>query len=117
VGLVNRWYELSGTTAIEKAASSPPSSVIEEQQVQKPKGFWQRSKDDKKESETATSEKPKTDEEVELEPNTCTGTIWIGQTNVRDVDLKWWRSQIGLVQQEPFLFNDTLFNNVAFGLC
>jgi len=117
VGLVNRWYELSGTTAIEKAASSPPSSVIEEQQVQKPKRFWQRSKDDKKESETATSEKPKTDEEVELEPNTCTGTIRIGQTNVRDVDLKWWRSQIGLVQQEPFLFNDTLFNNVAFGLC
>lgn len=32
------------------------------------------------------------------------------------MDLKWWRSQIGLVQQEPFLFNDTLFNNVAFGL-
>ncbi|CAA9957692.1 Lipid A export ATP-binding/permease protein msbA [Pyrenophora teres f. maculata] len=32
------------------------------------------------------------------------------------VDLKWWRSQIGLVQQEPFLFNDTLYNNVAFGL-
>lgn len=28
-----------------------------------------------------------------------------------------FRSQIGLVQQEPFLFNDTLFNNVAFGLC
>jgi ATP-binding cassette subfamily B (MDR/TAP) protein 1 len=33
------------------------------------------------------------------------------------VDLKWFRSQIGLVQQEPFLFNDTIFNNVAFGLC
>ena len=37
--------------------------------------------------------------------------------NLQSVDLKWWRSQIGLVQQEPFLFNDTLFNNVAFGLC
>lgn len=32
------------------------------------------------------------------------------------MDLKWWRSQIGLVQQEPFLFNDTIFNNVANGL-
>jgi len=30
--------------------------------------------------------------------------------------LKWWRSQIGLVQQEPFLFNDTIFTNVANGL-
>lgn len=118
VGLVNRWYELSGTTAIEKADDSSPSSVTEEQQTQKPKKFWQKGKDEKKESESkATSERPKKDEEVDLGPNTCTGTIRIGQTNLHDVDLKWWRSQIGLVQQEPFLFNDTLFNNVAFGLC
>ncbi|PZD22279.1 SunT, ABC-type bacteriocin lantibiotic exporter, partial [Pyrenophora tritici-repentis] len=40
----------------------------------------------------------------------------IGSTDLSQVDLKWWRSQIGLVQQEPFLFNDTLYNNVAFGL-
>lgn len=33
-----------------------------------------------------------------------------------DIDLKWWRSQIGLVQQEPFLFNSTIFQNVANGL-
>jgi ATP-binding cassette subfamily B (MDR/TAP) protein 1 len=118
VGLVNRWYELSGTTAIEKAADSSPSSVTEEQQTQKPKKFWQERKDEKEESGSkATSESPKKDEEVDLGPNTCTGTIRIGQTDLRDVDLKWWRSQIGLVQQEPFLFNDTLFNNVAFGLC
>ncbi len=32
------------------------------------------------------------------------------------MELRWWRSQIGLVQQEPFIFNDTIFNNVAFGL-
>jgi ATP-binding cassette subfamily B (MDR/TAP) protein 1 len=31
--------------------------------------------------------------------------------------MKWWRSQIGLVQQEPFLFNDTIYKNVAYGLC
>ena len=30
VGLVNRWYELAGTTAMEKAAGSSPSSVTEE---------------------------------------------------------------------------------------
>ncbi|KAJ5965861.1 hypothetical protein N7481_012575 [Penicillium waksmanii] len=40
----------------------------------------------------------------------------VGDVNINDLDIKWWRSQIGLVQQEPFLFNDTIFNNVAFGL-
>lgn len=32
------------------------------------------------------------------------------------IDVKWWRSKIGLVQQEPFLFNDTIYQNVARGL-
>lgn len=36
--------------------------------------------------------------------------------NLHDIDLPWWRSQIGLVQQEPFLFNDTIFKNVEYGL-
>lgn len=44
------------------------------------------------------------------------GSIYLGQRNIEELDLKWWRSQIGLVQQEPFLFNDTIFQNVAFGL-
>ncbi|KAI8626309.1 ABC transporter-like protein [Xylariaceae sp. FL1651] len=44
------------------------------------------------------------------------GSVTIGGRNVTDLDLKWWRSQIGLVQQEPFLFNQTIFENVATGL-
>ena len=44
------------------------------------------------------------------------GTIKIGSRNLKELDMRWWRSQIGLVQQEPFLFNDTIFNNVANGL-
>lgn len=44
------------------------------------------------------------------------GTISTGGVNLKDIDLKWWRSQIGLVQQEPFLFNDTIFKNVQYGL-
>ncbi|KAK6812373.1 ABC multidrug transporter E [Aspergillus parasiticus] len=44
------------------------------------------------------------------------GTISVGEHNINSLDIKWWRSQIGLVQQEPFLFNDTIFNNVSFGL-
>ncbi|KAJ4376944.1 hypothetical protein N0V86_006382 [Didymella sp. IMI 355093] len=44
------------------------------------------------------------------------GLIKIGNTELKDIDLMWWRSQVGLVQQEPFLFDDTIFNNVASGL-
>lgn len=44
------------------------------------------------------------------------GLVKIGNTELKSIDLLWWRSQIGIVQQEPFLFDDTIFNNVAFGL-
>ncbi len=32
------------------------------------------------------------------------------------MDVKWWRSQIGLVQQEPFLFNESIYKNIEHGL-
>ncbi|KAF1354222.1 P-loop containing nucleoside triphosphate hydrolase protein [Lizonia empirigonia] len=115
VGLVQRWYELAGTTAVEKSDIAAESGS-DQQQPEKPKKFWQRKKVDKKPLQEEAA-KPKKEDEADLGPNTCTGTIKIGETDLRDVDLKWWRSQIGLVQQEPFLFNDTLYNNVAFGLC
>lgn len=44
------------------------------------------------------------------------GVIKIGSTQLKDIDLFWWRSQIGIVQQDLFLFDDTVFNNIAFGL-
>ena len=44
------------------------------------------------------------------------GLIAVGGRPLREIDLKWWRSQIGLVQQEPFLFNDSVYRNVEFGL-
>lgn len=44
------------------------------------------------------------------------GAVRVDGHNLNTLHLKWWRSQIGLVQQEPFLFNDSIFNNVAFGL-
>uniref|UniRef100_L2GBK3 ABC multidrug transporter n=1 Tax=Colletotrichum fructicola (strain Nara gc5) TaxID=1213859 RepID=L2GBK3_COLFN len=44
------------------------------------------------------------------------GRIRVGGVDLEDCDLQWWRSQVGLVQQEPFLFNDTIFGNVANGL-
>jgi ATP-binding cassette subfamily B (MDR/TAP) protein 1 len=44
------------------------------------------------------------------------GHITVGNYRINELDLKWWRSNIGLVQQEPFLFNDSIHNNVVFGL-
>lgn len=44
------------------------------------------------------------------------GTITMGDHALDDINLKYWRSQIGLVQQEPFIFNDSIFANVAYGL-
>ena len=44
----------------------------------------------------------------------CTSTRY-ENTNI-PIDAKWWRTNVGLVQQEPFLFNDTIYNNVAHGL-
>ncbi|KAK0616812.1 P-loop containing nucleoside triphosphate hydrolase protein [Immersiella caudata] len=44
------------------------------------------------------------------------GWITCGGRPLREIDQKWWRTQIGLVQQEPFLFNDTIYRNVEFGL-
>ncbi|EMD85961.1 hypothetical protein COCHEDRAFT_32568 [Bipolaris maydis C5] len=66
--------------------------------------------------ETVVKDDKTKESEPNLGPNTCTGTIKVGGIDIRQIDAKWWRSQIGIVQQEPFLFNDTLYNNVAFGL-
>ena len=44
------------------------------------------------------------------------GKITIDGTDVRDVKVKDLRSLMGNVNQDPILFNDTIFNNIAFGV-
>jgi ATP-binding cassette subfamily B protein len=44
------------------------------------------------------------------------GTVSIDGVDVHDIPLSVLRGAIGLVSQEPFLFSDTIANNVAFGL-
>ncbi|KAI5810258.1 ABC multidrug transporter Mdr1 [Peziza echinospora] len=45
------------------------------------------------------------------------GAIYLdGDVPLSSLNKKWWRTQIGLVQQEVTLFNDTIFNNVCYGL-
>lgn len=44
------------------------------------------------------------------------GEILIDDVNIRDIDMAYYRSQIGYVQQEPMMFRDTIFNNIAYSL-
>lgn len=44
------------------------------------------------------------------------GSIKIDGTDLRDLKIHSLRSLMGNVNQEPILFNDTIFNNIAFGV-
>lgn len=44
------------------------------------------------------------------------GRIEIDGIHLKNIDLKHLRQQFGVVSQDPVLFNDTIFNNIAFGL-
>jgi len=43
------------------------------------------------------------------------GKILLDKTNINQVNLNDLRSQIGFVPQDPFLFSDTISNNIKFG--
>lgn len=43
------------------------------------------------------------------------GSIAIDGTDIRQLNIKQLRSLMGIVNQDPVLFHDTLFNNIAFG--
>ncbi|KAF9019020.1 P-loop containing nucleoside triphosphate hydrolase protein [Hymenopellis radicata] len=44
------------------------------------------------------------------------GNVFLDGRNIKNLNLKWLRSQIGLVSQEPTLFATTIKGNVAHGL-
>lgn len=44
------------------------------------------------------------------------GGVLLDDTDLRDLDLAQLRGLMGIVTQESILFNDTVFNNIAFGL-
>ena len=46
----------------------------------------------------------------------CTGNITLDGKDIREFRVKDLRSLIGNVNQEAILFNDTIFNNIAFGV-
>ncbi|KAF7949614.1 uncharacterized protein EAE97_003123 [Botrytis byssoidea] len=96
VGLLERWYNLE-----EQRIVIPPSAMKDE-------------KKDKKKGEEQTNTPEEYDEKQD--PVAQSGIIACGNNELRSLDLRWWRTQIGLVQQEPFIFNDTIAKNVEYGL-
>lgn len=44
------------------------------------------------------------------------GELLIDSVNVKDLKIKELRGLTGMVSQESILFNDTIFNNIAFGI-
>ena len=43
------------------------------------------------------------------------GKITIDGVDIRDIDMEYYRSCIGYVQQEPMMFHDTIYNNICYG--
>ncbi|KAL6361985.1 hypothetical protein LRP88_05468 [Fusarium phalaenopsidis] len=95
VGLIERWYSLTQRYVITKA-------------IQPEEG---KKKKDEEGDESSGVELQETGDAVELR-----GSVTTCGHSLDEIDIKWWRSQIGLVQQEPFLFNDTIYENVTRGL-
>ena len=100
VGLVEHWYSLTQQQAISRPV---------QQGHEKGAGGSVNIPMDNLAASEAEGENPGSP--VELR-----GTITTCGHSLDDIDVKWWRSKIGLVQQEPFLFNDTIYGNVARGL-
>ncbi|TRX41433.1 peptidase domain-containing ABC transporter [Flavobacterium restrictum] len=48
------------------------------------------------------------------EPNS--GAILVENTELKNINQKSWRSHVGTVMQEGYLFNDTIANNIAIGV-
>ena len=44
------------------------------------------------------------------------GQILVDGIDLKDIATATWRGQLGIVTQESILFNDTVFNNIAFGI-
>lgn len=48
--------------------------------------------------------------------DTTEGQVLIDDIPIRDYDITYLRRQMGFVPQDVFLFSDTIFNNIGFGL-
>ncbi|KAK4136489.1 P-loop containing nucleoside triphosphate hydrolase protein [Trichocladium antarcticum] len=110
VGLIEGWYTLHDQYLIAKAVEKDKNKEKKDKK-RKTNGGKKDTGEDTDEDAPALMDDDDVGAPVELK-----GRISTCEKQLADIDIKWWRSQIGLVQQEPFLFNDNIFNNVASGL-
>jgi len=61
-----------------------------------------------------TEEKNGTETKLLAIKENC-GKVKIDDVDMKESDCRWLRRNIGLVGQEPILFNDTVYNNIALG--
>ena len=47
--------------------------------------------------------------------NPTSGSVALDDTDLRDLNLQWLRSQIGIVSQEPVLFDASIAENIKYG--
>ena len=47
--------------------------------------------------------------------NPLDGQITLDNVNLRDINIRWLRSQIGFVSQEPVLFDASIADNIRYG--
>ncbi|KVI00847.1 AAA+ ATPase domain-containing protein [Cynara cardunculus var. scolymus] len=47
--------------------------------------------------------------------NPCSGHIYLDGMDIQKFKISWLRQQLGLVSQEPILFNETIRANIAYG--
>ena len=52
---------------------------------------------------------------VECFYDPVTGNVTLEGTDLRDLNLSWLRRQIGIVSQEPVLFDATIAENIRYG--
>ena len=133
VGLLERWYQLTDVNVPYVEMEDPddkskydPTKEMEKKEAKKE--AEKRKKEQKKAAKKAKKSRKDNKDDVNAKTTDIknaqtdddiiknSGTIKIGKHDITTLDARWWRSQIGLVQQEPFLFNSTIFQNVAHGL-
>ncbi len=103
VGLIERWYSLKEQYVVAKAV---------EKKKKKKKGD---SDDEEPTEEEAAAAQAELDA-LSGPPISLSGSVTTCGHSIDDINVKWWRTQIGLVQQEPFLFNESIYVNVSNGL-
>jgi len=119
VGLIERWYNLKNDEYVIAKTVEKDKEKEKKEKKKKKQEKKDKKKNKKKGGDNKEDESDSTSAVLAAEtgpPIQLKGSISTCGHEINEVKLKWWRSQIGLVQQEPFLFNDTIYNNVAHGL-